>query len=93
MIFIDFEIIVEVTANFLGRFKFSDDFNILVKGGFENSTVETVAADLPVKRWWGGFAFHWFPVENLRVHAVASYDHLFSYLSLTAGILYNISIF
>ena len=71
----------------------SDDFNILVKGGFENSTVETVAADLPVKRWWGGFAFHWFPVENLRVHAVASYDHAFSFLSLTAGILYNISIF
>jgi len=70
----------------------SEKVSILLKGGYENYAVETVE-DLNISRWWGGVAFHWFPVENLRVHAVASYDHAYSFVSLTAGLLYNLSIF
>ena len=69
----------------------SEKFTILAKGGYENYASELVE-DLTFKRWWGGLAFHWFPIENLRVHAVASYDHAFSFVSLTAGVLYHISI-
>ena len=66
----------------------SESFSILAKCGYEK-----YSPDLDFQRWWGGLAFHWFPIENLRVHAVASYDNAFSFVSLTAGILYNISIF
>ena len=69
----------------------SEKITILAKGGYENYASELVE-DLTFKRWWGGLAFHWFPIENLRVHAVASYDHAFSFVSLTAGVLYHISI-
>ena len=69
----------------------SEKITILAKGGYENYASELVE-DLTFKRWWGGLAFHWFPIENLRVHAVASYDHAFSFVSMTAGLLYHISI-
>ena len=70
----------------------SEKVSILAKGGYENYASELIE-DLTLKRWWGGLAFHWFPVENLRVHAVASYDPTWRYASLTAGLLYNLSIF
>ena len=69
----------------------SEKISILAKGGYENYASDLVE-DLTFKRWWGGLAFHWFPIENLRVHAVASYDHAYSFASLTLGVLYNISI-
>ena len=69
----------------------SEKITLLAKGGYENYASELVE-DLTFKRWWGGLAFHWFPIENLRVHAVASYDPTYSFASLTAGVLYNISI-
>ena len=69
----------------------SEKITLLAKGGYENYASELVE-DLTFKRIWGGLAFHWFPIENLRVHAVATYDHTWSYVSLSAGILYNISI-
>ena len=71
----------------------NEKITVLAKGGYENYSLDTVLDDYPVKRWWGGLAFHWFPIENLRVHAVASYDHTWQYVSLTAGLLYNISLF
>ena len=70
----------------------SEKISILAKGGYENYASEMVE-DLTFKHWWGGLAFHWFPIENLRVHAVASYDRTWSFVSLTAGLYYNISIF
>ena len=70
----------------------SEKLSFLAKGGYENYALDTME-DLTFKRWWGGLACHWFPIENLRVHAVAAYDHTFSTLSLTCGLLYNISIF
>ena len=69
----------------------SEKIGIIAKGGYENYANEYVE-DLTFKRWWGGLAFHWFPIENLRVHAVASYDYTWQFVSLTAGLLYNISI-
>ena len=68
----------------------SEKVTLLAKGGYEKYAFE--GEYLSFQRWWGGLAFHWFPIENLRVHAVASYDHAFSFVSLTAGLLYNISI-
>ncbi len=70
----------------------SEQFDILAKGGYENHAIEGVNFN----RMWGGLALHWFPIRDsrdLRVHAVASYDHAYSFASLTLGILYNISIF
>ena len=74
----------------------SEKFGILAKGGYENYSLNTVLDDEPVKQWWAGLALHWYPVENLRVHAVAVYrpdNVLFMPVSLTLGLLYNISIF
>ena len=75
----------------------SDSFEILAKGGYENYSLETVLDDEPIKHWWAGLACHWYPVENLRLHAVAAYrpgnEDFFSPVSLTVGLLYNISIF
>ena len=65
----------------------SEKVSILAKGGYE-----LIYTQPTINRWWGGLAFHWFPIENLRVHAVASYDHTYSFVSLTAGLLYQISI-
>ena len=76
----------------------SDSFDILVKGGYENFSLETVLADAPVQHWWTGLALHWYPLkdsQDLRVHAVAVYrpgNELFMPVSLTLGVLYNISI-
>ena len=76
----------------------SDSFDILAKGGYENYSLETVLKDEPVKHWWAGLALHWYPLkdsQDLRVHAVAVYrpgNELFKPVSLTLGILYNISI-
>ena len=74
----------------------SEKFDILAKGGYENFSLNTVLDDEPVKHWWAGLALHWYPVEGLRVHGVAVYrpgNDLFPPVSLTLGLLYNISIF
>ena len=78
----------------------SDKFDILAKGGYENYALETVE-DVTVRQWWAGLACHWYPLKDsrdLRVHAVAAYRPGNEFaapapLSLTVGLLYNISIF
>ena len=75
----------------------SDKFDILAKGGYENYASELVE-DLTYNRWWAGLACHWYPLQDsrdLRIHAVAVYrpdDFYPAPLSLTVGLLYNISI-
>ena len=72
----------------------SDKLDILAKAGYENYASELVE-DLTFNRWWGGLACHWYPLQDsrdLRVHAVAAYDHSTSFVSLTFGLLYNLSI-
>ena len=71
-----------------------EKFDILAKAGYENYALETVE-DETFKRWWGGLACHWYPLEgsrDLRVHAVAAYDHTASFVTLSFGVLYNLSI-
>ena len=78
----------------------SEKLEILAKGGYENYAQE-LGEDRTFKHWWAGLACHWYPIENLRVHAVAAYRPeseffmapLANPLSLTVGVLYNISIF
>ena len=78
----------------------SDRFDILAKGGYENYALDTVE-DVTVKQWWAGIACHWYPLKDsrdLRVHAVAAYRPGNEFVapapvSLTVGLLYNISIF
>ena len=78
----------------------SDKFDILAKGGYENYALDTVE-DVTVKQWWAGIACHWYPLKDsrdLRVHAVAAYRPGNEFVapapvSLTVGLLYNISIF
>ena len=75
-----------------------DRFDILAKGGYENYASELVE-DLTFHRWWAGLACHWYPLRdsrNLRLHAVAAYrpdDFYPAPVSLTVGLLYNLSIF
>ena len=71
----------------------SDKLEVLAKGGYENYALDTIE-DLTWKRWWGGLAMHWYPLQDsrdLRVHAVAAYDNLLSTVSLTLGVLYNLT--
>ena len=81
----------------------SEKFDILAKAGYENYAQE-VGEDLTFKHWWAGLACHWYPLRDsrdLRIHAVAVYrpENEFFYtpvsmpVSLTVGLLYNISIF
>ena len=78
----------------------SEKLEILAKGGYENYAQE-LGEDRTFKHWWAGIACHWYPIENLRVHAVAAYRPESEYfmaplagpISLTVGLLYNISIF
>jgi len=74
----------------------SEQFEFLAKAGVENYALETVEEDATFTHLWGGVACHWFPLRDnhdLRIHAVASYDHTWSFISLTAGILYQINLF
>ena len=76
-----------------------DSFDILAKGGYENYALETIE-DITVRQWWAGLACHWYPLRDsrdLRVHADATYrpGNEFAVpapISLTFGVLYNISI-
>ena len=81
----------------------SEQFDILAKGGYENYTQE-IGEDLTFNHWWAGLACHWYPLRDsrdLRIHAVAVYRPASDYfiapcnnpISLTLGLLYNISIF
>lgn len=73
----------------------AEKFDILAKAGYENYALDTVE-DITYKRWWGGLALHWFPLRDsrdLRVHAVTAYDHALSCVTLSFGVLYNISLF
>ena len=81
----------------------SEKFDILAKGGYENYAQE-IGEDLTFKHWWAGIACHWYPLRDsrdLRIHAVAAYRPQSDYfiapcnnpISLTLGLLYNISIF
>ena len=81
----------------------SEKFDILAKGGYENYAQE-IGEDLTFKHWWAGIACHWYPLRDsrdLRIHAVAVYRPESEYfiapinnpISVTLGLLYNISIF
>ncbi|MBR4687975.1 MAG: hypothetical protein IKP01_06615, partial [Bacteroidales bacterium] len=81
----------------------SEKFDILAKGGYENYAQE-IGEDLTFKHWWAGLACHWYPLRDsrdLRIHAVAVYRPESEFfiapnnhpISLTLGLLYNISIF
>ena len=91
------------------QYSLGDRFEILAKAGYENApgdedwfekSVSSVLPgepyEIPVKHWWGGLACHWYPIQDsrdLRVHAVAGYDHTFATVSLAVGLLYNLHIF
>ena len=81
------------------KFSPSDHFDIFAKGGYENFSLETVLDDEPVKHWWAGLGLHWYPLrdsQDLRIHALGVYrpgTDLFPPVSLTLGLLYNISLF
>ena len=81
----------------------SEKFDILAKAGYENYAQE-MGEDITYKHWWAGLACHWYPLKDshdLRIHAVAAYRPESEYflipldnpLSVTVGLLYNISIF
>ena len=81
----------------------SEKFDILAKGGYENYAQE-IGEDITYKHWWAGLACHWYPLRDsrdLRIHAVAVYrpeNEFFmtpinNPISVTLGLLYNISIF
>lgn len=75
----------------------SDRLEVLAKGGYENYAIVDTVEDLTWKRWWSGLALHWYPLQDsrdLRVHAVAAYENIdksFSTVSLTLGVLYNLT--
>ena len=81
----------------------SEKFDILAKGGYENYAQE-IGEDRTFNHWWAGLACHWYPLRDsrdLRIHAVAVYRPESEFfiapannpISVTLGLLYNISIF
>ena len=76
-------------------YSLGEEFDILVKGGYESYAVEEAVEDITTQRWWGGLACHWFPLRNnrdLRIHTVTAYDNAFATVSFTVGVLYNLHI-
>lgn len=71
----------------------SDRFEFTLKGVVEKVDKPD---DDNYDNWLAGFSAHWYPLKdsrNLRVHAAAAYDHIFSGYTFTLGVLYNFHIF
>lgn len=78
----------------------SDKWNFLVKGGREMADWSETAMlpeggmEYSFKRgenWFGGASVHWFPVENLRLHAAAGYSSFLKSTTATIGLLYYLN--
>ena len=63
-----------------------DSLELLVKGGYENMGGSHYG--------FGGAAIQWYPVKNLRVHAVAAYNGtpVWNCASFTLGAIYYLNI-
>lgn len=79
----------------------SEQWNFLLKGGREMATwSETVALpeggmEFSFRRgenWFGGAAVHYFPIENLRLHAAAGYSSFLGTTTATVGLLYYLNL-
>lgn len=79
----------------------SEKWNFLVKGGREISDwSETVmlpegGMEYSFRRgenWFGGAAVHYFPIENLRLHAAAGYSSFLKSTTATIGLLYYLNL-
>ena len=63
----------------------SESVEIFAKGGWET------VFDNGDNFAWGGAGVHWYPVDNLRIHALAAYNDLTRTVTLSAGLLYNLT--
>lgn len=63
----------------------SDKWSFMARVGFENALFEF--AD---NRWFGGLLANWYPIESLRVHALASYDTLIESATFNLGLTWQI---
>lgn len=71
---------VFATATYTPR----DNMEVLLRGGYETTdNYDTTII---------GGAFHWYPLENLRLHAVAAYNNSYDIFSLTFGAVWYINL-
>ena len=63
----------------------AEQFEILVRGGYESVNEKALRDEFNSFR--GGIAFHWFPVENLRIHLAGGYNPMDSF-AVHAGAMF-----
>lgn len=83
--------ISEITALGTASYCPTDNIELQFKLGHENSFKE-ISLFSEKDYWFGGVAFHYFPIENLRLHSVLTYIPSWGGLSINVGALYNLTI-
>ena len=68
-------------------FEPTDNIGMTVKGGYESGMF--FEAD---NRTYASFTFNWYPIEQLRIHAIAAYDSLYDYPLFNIGVTWTISL-
>ncbi len=80
----DYNIPARITAMPSVLWSLSDSLEFFLKGGIEKFGDDT--------DFFGGAAVQWYPLENLRLHAVAGYNTEWECASLTLGAIWYINI-
>lgn len=73
-----------------------ESLSVLVKGGLEKAReIVDDGATLSSRygdNWFGGAAVHYFPVENLRLHAMGAYSGFWNTLTFSVGATYYLNL-
>lgn len=79
----------------------SEKWNFLLKGGREMASwsqsviLPDGGTEYSFRRgenWFGGASVHYFPIENLRLHASAGYSGFYKATTATVGLLYYLNL-
>ena len=78
------------------QYSLSDSFEFLLKGGREKAREFNMDGGTVTERYgsnyFGGLAVHYFPIENLRIHAVGAYSSFWKTFTCTLGAIYYLSL-
>ena len=77
------------SKTFYANYTLSDKLTLGAKFGLDNMNEDFTWS---TNRWYGGLRALWFPVESLRVHALAGYDTLMESMTFNLGATWKISL-
>lgn len=77
------------SAMVYANFTPSEKWKFTARAGYENMNT---LFDMDCDRWFGGLLANWYPVESVRLHALAAYDSLLSSPTFNLGVTWQITL-